>query len=54
MFDALKSHWEDLSTNFLNNYDSIKLFILTIQYVIATGDMETWENMYGLAKEYDV
>ena len=47
MFNALKSVWEERSDNFYENYLKIKLFLLTFQYVIATGDMETWENLYG-------
>jgi hypothetical protein len=47
MLEALKNHWQDLSDNFYENYLKIKLWLLTIQYVAATGDMETWENMYG-------
>lgn len=48
MFEALKSVWEERSDNFYDNYLKIKLFILTLQYVAATGDMETWESMYGM------
>lgn len=47
MLTALKSVWEERSDNFYENYLKIKLFLLTIQYVVATGDMETWESMYG-------
>lgn len=47
MIDALKEHWGDLSTNFLNSYYSIKFFLLTVQYVIVTHDMEVWKNLYG-------
>jgi len=48
MLDALKMVWEERSDNFYENYLKIKLFLLTLQYVMATGDMETFENMYGL------
>lgn len=48
MLTALKSVWEERSDNFYENYLKIKLFLLTIQYVIATGDLETWESLYGL------
>lgn len=47
MFTALKMVWEECSDNFYENYLKIKLFLLTLQYVMATGDMETFENMYG-------
>lgn len=47
MFDALKLVWEERSDNFYENVQRIKLFLLTIQYVIATGDLETWESLYG-------
>lgn len=51
MLDALKLVWEERSDNFYDNYLKIKLFILTIQYVVATGDWETWQTMYGLESE---
>jgi len=50
MLDALKVIWEERSDNFYENVQRIKLFLLTIQYVAATGDMETWKNMYGWPK----
>lgn len=47
MLDALKEHWGDLSTNFLNSYMAVKLWLWTVQYVAATGDMKALENLYG-------
>lgn len=47
MLNALKMVWEERSDNFYENYLKLKLFVLTLQYVVATGDMETFENMYG-------
>lgn len=45
MFGALKTHWQDLSDNFYESYQGMKLFLFTYQYVIATGDIETLENL---------
>lgn len=47
MLEALKIVWNERSDNFYENYLKIKLFLLTFQYLIATGDMETWESLYG-------
>jgi len=41
-----KAHWQELSDNFYNNYMKIKLFLYTVEYVKATGDMELFENLY--------
>lgn len=46
MLDAIREHWGDLSTNFLNNYYKIKFFLYTVQYVKATGDTQLLEDMY--------
>lgn len=46
MFDALKMVWEERSGNFYENVQRIKLFLLTIQYVNATGDMALLQSMY--------
>lgn len=48
MFEALKSVWEERSDNFYDNYMKIKLFLFMVQYLRATGDLETWESMYGM------
>lgn len=48
MFDAFKVMWEERSDNFYENVQRIKLFLFTIQYVIATGDMDLWNNLYGV------
>lgn len=48
MLDALKTVWEERSDNFYENYLKIKLFILTIQYVAATGDNSIMESLYGI------
>lgn len=43
MLDAMKMVWDERSTNFYDNYMRIKLFLLTVQYIIATGDIEMLE-----------
>lgn len=45
MFDALKSHWQDLSDNFYGNWQGMKLLLFTAQYAAVTGDYETLENL---------
>lgn len=47
MLDALKMVWEERSDNFYDNYLKIKLFLMTIQYVTATGDDSVLQSLYG-------
>jgi len=47
MLNALKTIWEERSDNFYENYLKIKLFLLTLQYVAATGDYSVIESLYG-------
>jgi hypothetical protein len=52
MLEALKVHLSELSDNFYTSYQELILMLHMFQYLIATGDSETFTNWLVLHLDY--
>lgn len=49
MLEALKVHLSELSDNVYDSYQAIVLMLFMYQYLMATGDTETFSNWVQLS-----